>query len=124
MNLVKYKFLRENPYYAHGSKKLKVDWSYESTQDLQGYYGINAEAELTSILTETITQSIDNEIINTLRNNVRNNLLPIVRRVQPQLLSNGIVDMQPMSTPTGYTWFGEFEYRKEVFKFLRGYCLV
>jgi len=45
------------------AKKLKAKWSLEAEQDLQAYYGLNAEGELMTALTDEIAREIDRNII-------------------------------------------------------------
>ena len=47
-------------------KGLVFTWSPEMAQDLRGYHGIDAEAELTALLSEEIGREIDRPIINQL----------------------------------------------------------
>ena len=45
---------------------MKAQWTPEFAQDLNSYYSIDAEAELTSMLSEYISQEIDLEILDML----------------------------------------------------------
>jgi hypothetical protein len=45
------------------TKKLRVKWTPELSQDLDAYHNIDAEVELTNVLSETIAQEIDREIL-------------------------------------------------------------
>jgi len=46
-----------------GRNTIHITWTPEIAQDLEAYYNIDAEAELTRLLTEEITQEIDREVI-------------------------------------------------------------
>ena len=48
------------------NRKLKAVWTPEFAQDLNAYHGLDAEAELTSILSEYISLEIDLEILSML----------------------------------------------------------
>jgi hypothetical protein len=50
------------------TRKLKVKWSPELAQDLQAYYPIDAEAELTALLTEELAKEIDASILRDVQN--------------------------------------------------------
>ena len=72
------------------TRRLRVTWIPELTEDLNAYHGIDAEAELTRILNEEISASvaseIDNDILGRLlemvneeneTNNFENNVIPM-----------------------------------------------
>jgi len=48
------------------TRKLRARWSPEMAQDLQAYFTVDVEAELTNILSEMITLDVDREILNDL----------------------------------------------------------
>jgi len=54
--------------FFHGivNKKFTVHWNPELDQDLNSYYAIDAEAELTRIMSEEIARVVDDEIIQTI----------------------------------------------------------
>lgn len=49
--------------YVGENRKLKATWSREAVQDLQAFYNIDAEEELTKILAKEIAAEIDKAVI-------------------------------------------------------------
>jgi hypothetical protein len=99
-----------------GMRPLNITWTPELAQDLTAYHGIDAEAELTTLLSEEIAREIDRDIINTLigiepietpepENGFDRLTFPIARREHPQLLANDIVPVQPLGLPNGIPYY-------------------
>ncbi len=51
----------------HPDGKRKISWSTEMTYDLEAFYAIDAEAELTALLSAEIAAEIDRQIIESIK---------------------------------------------------------
>ena len=66
---------------------LRARWSQEIAADLEMVHGINAEEALGEIITEEIANELNLDPI----------VIPMVRRVMPQLMARELAEVQPMT---------------------------
>ena len=53
------------------TRKVKAIWTQEATQDMYAYHGVDAEAELTSVMSDQVAREIDMENLNMLTDAAR-----------------------------------------------------
>jgi len=59
----KYDIKNTPGYFAVGERRLRVQWTLESIEDLRAYHTIDVEAELTALLSQELGEQIDRELI-------------------------------------------------------------
>jgi len=75
-------------------RMLRARWSMELQEDLQAVHGINAEDALAEILAEEVANEMEYESV----------MIPMVRRLMPQLMAGDIVGVQPLGSPVGHVF--------------------